>query len=260
MKKISALLLAASTLLAAVSLPAQAIVGAWSFGDTTTDDSGVLVFFSNGIYFHVEDTIDPSGNDGYERGTWAWDGINGHSFTVTGISDYNGDIGLSTLNAATTTLSIVGDSFVFGNPDGEGGSGDPLSRVTGGHALVGAWYTGDVTTALSSDVVIFMPNTTYYHISDRPGVGQGMERGTYTWDSGTLAFSNIISMETNGSAGISGNFEASVSGNSLTLTDSFGPSVLTSVSAIPEPSTYAALAGLGALGLAFWRRRRIQAA
>ncbi len=28
-----------------------------------------------------------------------------------------------------------------------------------------------------------------------------------------------------------------------------------SVSAIPEPSTYAALAGLGALGLAFWRRR-----
>lgn len=31
------------------------------------------------------------------------------------------------------------------------------------------------------------------------------------------------------------------------------------VSAIPEPSTYAALAGLGALGLAFWRRRRARA-
>jgi fibronectin-binding autotransporter adhesin len=31
-------------------------------------------------------------------------------------------------------------------------------------------------------------------------------------------------------------------------------------SAIPEPSTYAALAGLGALGLAFWRRRRARAA
>jgi hypothetical protein len=33
-----------------------------------------------------------------------------------------------------------------------------------------------------------------------------------------------------------------------------------SVSAIPEPSTYAAFAGLGALGLAFWRRRQKAAA
>lgn len=31
------------------------------------------------------------------------------------------------------------------------------------------------------------------------------------------------------------------------------------VSAIPEPSTYAAFAGLGALGLAFWRRRQARA-
>lgn len=31
---------------------------------------------------------------------------------------------------------------------------------------------------------------------------------------------------------------------------------ISAVSAIPEPSTYAALAGLGALGLALWRRRR----
>lgn len=30
----------------------------------------------------------------------------------------------------------------------------------------------------------------------------------------------------------------------------------TAMTAIPEPSTYAAFAGLGALGLAFWRRRR----
>ncbi len=38
---------------------------------------------------------------------------------------------------------------------------------------------------------------------------------------------------------------------------SIGVFEVTSVSAIPEPSTYAALAGLGALGLAVFRRRRV---
>src|SRR5690606_32664512 len=31
-----------------------------------------------------------------------------------------------------------------------------------------------------------------------------------------------------------------------------------SISPIPEPSTYAAILGVGALGLGFWRRRKIQ--
>ncbi len=35
-----------------------------------------------------------------------------------------------------------------------------------------------------------------------------------------------------------------------------GPNLSMSVTAIPEPSTYATLVGLGALGVAFWRRRR----
>ena len=45
----------------------------------------------------------------------------------------------------------------------------------------------------------------------------------------------------------------------FTLTGAGGASgniISLTTGAIPEPSTYAALAGLGALGLAFWRRRR----
>ncbi|MDI1248357.1 MAG: autotransporter-associated beta strand repeat-containing protein, partial [Lacunisphaera sp.] len=47
-----------------------------------------------------------------------------------------------------------------------------------------------------------------------------------------------------------GSWNIAQSGNNLNL-------VYTAASAIPEPSTYAALAGLGALGLALWRRRSV---
>ena len=58
---------------------ASPIVGGWSFGNAAlANDSGVLVFLPNGVYFMAEDgdsspvTGDPSGHDGIEIGTYAW--------------------------------------------------------------------------------------------------------------------------------------------------------------------------------------------
>ena len=75
---------------------------------------------------------------------------------------------------------------------------------------------------------------------------------TYTISPGTLT------------AGIEYGGEASFDGirdQSLALAGSlngtyYGNITTFTIQAIPEPSTYAALAGLGALGLAFWQRRR----
>lgn len=255
------LLLAAFALLAVCSVSAQALVGAWSFGDTTTDDSGVVVFFSNGYYVHVGDTTNdalPSGFDGYERGTYTWNGVNGTAFTATAIADTNGDTGLSSINNSTTTFSISGNSLTVTDADGLGTGSMVLSRVTGSPAIVGAWFDGDVTSPLSTNVGIFLPNGTYFLVTDRAtdGAGHaGIERGTYLWNSGTGAFSSTTILDTNGDFGLSDPpliTNITVSGGIMTLTDSGGSNTLT---AIPEPSTYATLAGLGALGLAFWRRR-----
>ncbi len=243
---------------------AQTIVGAWSFGDTTTDDSGVLIFLNNGIYFHIEDTTaasGPTGFDGYERGTYSWSGVNGTSLTFNTLTDTNGDIGASSIYSGAT-LSITGNSFVIGNPDGLGGTSDPLTRVTGGGAIVGAWYDGTPTSSLSTNVIVFLPNNTYFLVTDMSG-HQGIERGTYNWNSLTQAFSSSTLLDTNGTFGLSDPpfiTSAAVAGGILTLTDSVGPSNLNSISAVPEPSTYAALAGVAALGLAAWHRRRRAAA
>lgn len=261
------LLLLASSLALATAAQAQSLVGAWSFGDTTGDESGVLVFFANGYYVHIEDsspTFAPSAVDGYERGTYSWSGVNGSAFTSTTLADTGGDTGLSGLSQTTTTFSVAGNTLTITNPDGPDTGSSTLTRVTG-TGIVGAWHTGDITASLSSSVVVFLSNNTYFLAADQPFEAgspngtAGMERGTYSWNSATNTFTATPVADTNGMFGLSHPpliTSADVVGGVLSLTDSEGTTTLNSVSAVPEPSTYAACAGLAALGLALWRRRR----
>lgn len=93
-------------------------------------------------------------------------------------------------------------------------------------SIVGAW-TIDDTTAEGSSVVVFLGNGYFYHIenalaSAAPQGFDGFERGTYTWDSVTGAFTSATLQDLNGDVGFSNlnglsGVTASILGDTLTL-------------------------------------------
>jgi hypothetical protein len=208
----------------AASPPAQSIVGAYTDSDTTKEGAGFVAFLANGTYFDVEDALAadaPAGIDGFERGTYTWDPVT-KAFTVTTIVDTNGDYGLSCCSGAPgMTVSILG-KYLTANLSG-GSFSVPL--VTGSSPIVGAWVVGDSTLADSSGIAAFFANGTHLQAYDGPataGQVKGMERGTYTWNPVTGAFTATTLVDTNGTAGFSnpaGPVTVTVSGDTATYSD-----------------------------------------
>jgi len=99
------------------------IVGGWSAGDAKVEDrSVVVVFLANGDFYLAQDGSsvlpdgDPSGQDGIEKGTWAWNAATG-DFVATTTVDTNGQWGLSNPSSLMTLL-ISPDGFRFNVTDG----------------------------------------------------------------------------------------------------------------------------------------------
>ena len=231
----------------AASPPAQSIVGSYTNTDNTGEGAEVIVFMANGTYYQIQDAPAadaPTGVDGFERGTYAWDPVT-HAFALTTLLDTNGDEGASGISGVPgVTVTMLGNYLTANFPGGGGASS--LALVTGSSPIVGTWVAGDTTIPDSSAVISFFANGTYLMAEDGPSGDpnghDGMERGTYAWNPGTGAFVATTLLDTNGQWGLSnpqGSVTVTVTGNTLTYTDGAGPSVFTRVVAPPQAPSLA---------------------
>lgn len=200
------------------------IVSAWKSADGKT----LLVFRHDGIYYHIQDSPD---RPGMERGTFVWNKPSGAFFAKTQV-DTNGDNGLSH-PAGAISIAITGDTLTY--TDAGEGSYTATRVVNTASAIVGSWFMPGERLTLN-----FLADGTYFHAeeeNDAPDACDGMERGTYNWDSssGTLTATPLI--DTNGYSGLS-NIEGTtfnVAGNTLFIVEDGETFTLKRLSTSPTP-------------------------
>jgi hypothetical protein len=198
----------------AVAPTDTSIVGAWFMPDPTPDNNpAIFIFAADGTYYEIEANApasEPSGANGFERGTYTWNGATSELRIVTR-QDSDGDAGISGLNGVHGfTYTVVGDNAVATLPPGQC-DGPPCSfpatRVTGAPGtIVGGWYGGDARVDDSSVVVLFLANGDYYFAQDGeadPGGHDGIEKGTWAWNAATGDLVATTSVDTNGEWGLS---------------------------------------------------------
>jgi hypothetical protein len=194
------------------------IVGGWAFvaaGSPPGTSPSIVALLADGTYFNIEANVPVtavSAANGFERGRYTWDAATG-AFTVATVQDTNGDIGLSGLNGVIgVTFAVAGDSAIVTLSGCVPSPAEPCvyngTRVAGvPGSPVGAWFAGDPTRDNGSIAFVATADGTYYVAQDGPDGDpsgrDGIEKGTYTWDPVTGAFSAVTIVDTNGQWGLS---------------------------------------------------------
>ena len=191
------------------------LIGSWIADDGGEANSTVVItFFENGTFMLAEDgdsVADPSGQDGMERGTYTWDSVTG-AFSIGSkfLVNTNGEWGMS--HSDFTNLRVDGDSLTMV----EGEDLVSWTRVTSNtNPLIGAWTASNSGESQSTMALTFLEDGTFMLAEDGdrtldPSGRDGMERGTYVWDTETDTgpLSITTTVNTNGEWGFSHNEEA----------------------------------------------------
>jgi len=208
------------------------IVGSWYlYGNVPgsvagTSQAVAFTFTSDGNYYQVEDqstASDPNGHSGMEYGAYTWNPATG-AFTHTTVFDTNGEWGFShsicrearvSGDTLTVTCADTSRPTVFGT--------STFTRVVNpNNPIVGSWHL--VTGGGGDRIFTFLSDGAYLSAGNEnpafdPSGQKGMERGTYTWNASSGAFTHITTVNTDGQWGLSHSIcnNALVSGNTLTL-------------------------------------------
>ncbi len=257
------LLIGAFALFASLlTVSAQVFVGSDDFSSSAATDAKWAYAFrfsgTNGLLDYSAGRLDFSKAAGAGSYVLGWDGEpstpganpskTSASFTTSWVADVTVTNSIGTLTG--------GEFLSFGLE--VAGTGAQYSSIM--LAVSSSGYNFRAEGSGFTPVSAATADFTNVHLRLSWDAGTQVLNSSYSFDGGsytTLATYNPVAQWTAGAA--TGGFNFEIFGNSNMAAAISTGSVYAdnfSVSAIPEPSTYAALAGLGALGLAFWRRRR----
>jgi hypothetical protein len=164
------------------------------------------------------------------------------------------------IEAATATplgtflIHDLGDTTPAGLPGGVAGSALTFANAGGVvfsavGAVDGVVLPGQVDLRLGGTILVNGANLYEYVLMDGLNVAQSVVNAVGMGGSALDAVKAIFGNE--GLVSVMGaEFQLGFSGSKLVMTQ------LSLSSTVPEPSVYALVGGLGALGLAVWRRRR----
>jgi len=204
-------------------------VGSWHSADI--DTNFVITFLDDTRYMVARDKLeigDPLCFDGMESGTYTWNSVTGE-FIVTSEIDTTGECGLTSTQGEiySATVTVSGNTLTLTDSEGSG----PATKVVAtNNPIVGSWHFADIDVNI---VITFLDDNRYMVARDQLEIGDplcfdGMESGTYTWNSATGEFSVTNANDTTGDCGLTSvegeiySATVTVSGDILTLTDDEG--------------------------------------